>query len=1042
MRKVLGLLVSGMLCSIPIYAQAQSTTKTQVWSIMRDFANSPNGPAFLNASGYITAPSQGAVDAATVGGSPLSNIIPALQKANRLADVLRTSNIDVAGGVAGLNAQKQISDEVIGSIAQAYVASGITSTDLLNRVIALENSSLIDKSTLVLKDQANVAGGYALLDANGDVTVPVVGNVGSAMVDSTTKVSDLSDRIKNTLVTSQANANNGYVSLDGSGNATFSNTLYFTNLTKSATMKEYMLSGGDMTFDNTGHDFIFKGNTSVTGDFSVNGSLNLSGVTNVNSANGFSVLDANGAVINTINSPSVSGQTFVLPVPGDEVKFATSAASSPTYVRVGYDSSLNTLYFNSGSVGSTYTFDGKVIVPAIALANSPIFAPGYYAPTPLHPESTSPTVSISNTNTVAIGGQDTYRGMHLEANCLGGVASGNDSICHRLTSTNKALTAPIATSYDTLPTSTNFESYQNFGSPVDVLGGNQVQSNSNGSKTVIGTSVTLAKSVAAGATSIYITPASKIACGVANPCVITASGLTTSTGSAASTATGSYDGTVDASGNLRFTLTNGYVFSQALDTNATVTLMNVARDGVSYGVVMQSDGSVRVYPKLSATEENLITKGRGLFTNMINGMVSTIETGSVDLPNYYYGYTYSVTDDSSTNSTVIVTKSYNDVTDAAALTGWTTVKEAGLNKTATHIPSLTGGDVYDLTYSIPSGSSSRTITNGHRYKALTLFVGAAPVTRGTASVISLDTTQPDTSTRSIGDLHRSVVTATADYEVKSLGLTIDSESNKKLSKDSTILTLQNNQTAPTGLRITGVQTSGREIYGDGGFTTFNAPDTYANSDETQIMRLGSWSMGTDGGALNLFTETDTASKGTSLGTSLRLAYITNPLSTTAKADLTPLCITCQGHAQLVWAPGGSIDAFSIGYGLNKAFVPYMTFDKTGTVSTQTVTAPSFKSTGGVSFDNGQITSDGNGNLTVRTINGATSGGGGGTGSDTLETSTYAQLIADTTESIGTRRLCTDCTSWFTAVNTTTYGIEVLWNNHNWTDTMGNPIITQ
>lgn len=102
--------------------------------IPRIYLGTPNGVPQLDATGSLTSPLKGTADSATVGGVPLSYIIPSLQSQNRLTESIPKSWLDVAGGVPKLDSNKVLKYNLIGDISNAYVSQSDGTTITLGNI--------------------------------------------------------------------------------------------------------------------------------------------------------------------------------------------------------------------------------------------------------------------------------------------------------------------------------------------------------------------------------------------------------------------------------------------------------------------------------------------------------------------------------------------------------------------------------------------------------------------------------------------------------------------------------------------------------------------------------------------------------------------------------------------------------------------------------------------------------------------------------------------------------------------------------------------
>lgn len=110
--------------------------------------NVPNGALRLDPTGAVSQPIKGKADAATVGGVPLSYIIPSLQQQNRLTESIPKGWLDAAGGVAKLDDNKILRYNLIGDVSKAYVVGPDNKTTItLGNMYSQFTSSLLSVVT-------------------------------------------------------------------------------------------------------------------------------------------------------------------------------------------------------------------------------------------------------------------------------------------------------------------------------------------------------------------------------------------------------------------------------------------------------------------------------------------------------------------------------------------------------------------------------------------------------------------------------------------------------------------------------------------------------------------------------------------------------------------------------------------------------------------------------------------------------------------------------------------------------------------------------
>lgn len=149
---------AGML----LVATAFLRTEAMAQSIPMSQINAPNGIAGLDATASVTAPVKGTVDNATVGGTPLSIIIPALEQQQRLSDSIPKSWIGIDNGVAGLDATGGIN---LGSGTFESTYQGNTGLNVTVPIFSIGTSAAITSYTTSVGGEAILFGGMASSDS-------------------------------------------------------------------------------------------------------------------------------------------------------------------------------------------------------------------------------------------------------------------------------------------------------------------------------------------------------------------------------------------------------------------------------------------------------------------------------------------------------------------------------------------------------------------------------------------------------------------------------------------------------------------------------------------------------------------------------------------------------------------------------------------------------------------------------------------------------------------------------------------------------------
>lgn len=99
--------------------------------------NVPGGVAGLDANSAIWQAIVGVIDAARLHGVPMSNVIAALTAQNRITDAIPKSWINAEGGVAGLDENGKITADVESNLTGSYLeAADGSKIDLLSTLSA------------------------------------------------------------------------------------------------------------------------------------------------------------------------------------------------------------------------------------------------------------------------------------------------------------------------------------------------------------------------------------------------------------------------------------------------------------------------------------------------------------------------------------------------------------------------------------------------------------------------------------------------------------------------------------------------------------------------------------------------------------------------------------------------------------------------------------------------------------------------------------------------------------------------------------------
>mgnify|MGYP003362084732 CR=1 FL=1 len=116
--------------------------------------NVPGGIAGLDPNAAIAQAIVGVIDAARLHGVPLANVIAALTAQNRITDAIPKSWINAKGGVAGLDTDGNVTAPVVSDLTGSYLmtAQG-TTIDLLS---SLSSAFYVDATDNMLKLNASI----------------------------------------------------------------------------------------------------------------------------------------------------------------------------------------------------------------------------------------------------------------------------------------------------------------------------------------------------------------------------------------------------------------------------------------------------------------------------------------------------------------------------------------------------------------------------------------------------------------------------------------------------------------------------------------------------------------------------------------------------------------------------------------------------------------------------------------------------------------------------------------------------------------------
>lgn len=444
-------------------------------------------------------------------------------------------------------------------------------------------------------------------------------------------------------------------------------------------------------------------------------------------------------------------------------------------------------------------------------------------------------------------------------------------------------------------------------SPLDVIGGNELVENADGTFTVKGISFPIAENVSAKSSSFKVKGMfscglvrEQAGCKVTGITVLNANGKPLVDGNGEPLPVKVTPGQYNSQENTtQVLLPANYTVQDNLTPQQSVVITLYSTDGIAYGVKFLDRGFA-VYPVLSQNILNLIHNRMAIWSNMTNGMMFREQGLSadelqdnkkdyanykeeyaqpyIDMPDYYYGYnnnhiiqnvdiktTYEDTINpektlQSVDSNKAVTKIYLETAaypGSADAWGWLTLKDQYKGKQSTSgIPGNKNddnlkhkGDEYD--YKIANNS------NFHRYSQPTVFLG---LNQKNLNLYTLQkyTKAADSITREYDNKWEYQVDSDHDGQVDSRGLTLTwKKSNKRFSPKSYMMNLSGAGFQPLGLSVNGVWNNGGKLIDtDIGLSFFNWADPNQKplqtvGDEKVIAALGQAS--TKEGAYQLFS---------------------------------------------------------------------------------------------------------------------------------------------------------------------------------------------
>lgn len=549
-----------------------------------------------------------------------------------------------------------------------------------------------------------------------------------------------------------------------------------------------------------------------------------------NAAGGFAGIESDNAIHINVNNASVNTKHVEFTSPNQEIVFdTTSPDSNNTQIHIGYDLTKNQVYFTNNHYGNSYAFNGSVSAGDFVITNGSLFKNGLFAVDALAPDANSRNQRMFmddgmdwgniHPDTLIMGGFGDNQYVHVKATCANTSGGDEGGSCYQFTDMggNQLTHRSGAGGLDGI----NIDARSSSNAPIDTIGGNVLVTNSDGTHSVKGNTVTLASDVAAGATSftqsVAATNDTWIDCGSRNTCSITGVSMVDGSGNAVTVAKAHNDGAT-------VTLDGGVSFKSALKAGTSLQMSILSADGVAYALAFPSTNVVEVYPKLSDLEAAFNRGRMTVFTNLANGMnQSENYDGTADMPNYYFGYWAGMKDDTTDDGRGLYIETTYYPGTSSTHAGFVTINSGPTAPSPSEKPvGQNSGDQYDwqVTYTGKDGKTY-TNTNTHHYKQPALFLGLS--NKNFNSYALQYWTNP-----------RDGITRTFDNEwdfwmgpghgggVSSHGLTLTwGGTTQPLSKDSYMLNLAGFNIMPVGLMVNGVfPYGGKLITSDAGFGVF------------------------------------------------------------------------------------------------------------------------------------------------------------------------------------------------------------------------------
>ncbi|CAI3932055.1 hypothetical protein [Commensalibacter papalotli (ex Botero et al. 2024)] len=634
----------------------------------------------------------------------------------------------------------------------------------------------------------------------------------------------------------------------------------------------------------------------------------------VNAANGVAGLNASKQITADVNNSKILTDGVQLNKKNDRLRFVTNSLDSNNNEidmffnrdagnkdNLSNELDANTFYFTNNKYGNKYKFNGSVATTGdIILKNQSVFsainkanlaiAGKYENISSYNDKAELPLIFIPDDqyirrNTLQMGGRTRNGYVGIKATCQttgGGDLGGS---CYQFTNMAGIQSSHRGGAGETEAINMDVRTTDN--SPLDVIGGNTLVKNSDGSYVVTGNDYQIAVAQASGANTFQVK--GTFGCGIGYDsgqarCEMDGVNVLNAEGKALVDEHGKIipvkvtPGVYDASKDITIVeLPINYKLANSLTTTDNVNIKFYSSDGTAYAIEY-GNSNVKIYPKLSAKEAALIHSRMALWTNIANGMHSTEggnneDAANVDMPNYYYGYEAGGSETADYSVINIETYYYPGTGQSG---GWKTLNDASKTGTAGTPGNIKDAihtnDQYDyqLRYKYPGTDTDRYNTNYHRYSKPTLFLGLTKKNFNSFSLQSY-TKAPDSITRDYDNEWDFWIPNDHNGEVVTRGLTMTwgHSGSKLFATGSYMLRLAGFNNMPIGLKVDGVfKGGGKVIDTDAGFSVFSwgqTKDSLRNNNEEQVISALGSAMIPGGDTYQLFSYMSNDNPKTAMG---------------------------------------------------------------------------------------------------------------------------------------------------------------------------------